>query len=133
MSKLQQVLNSFETAKNNVITELKKNVALAGTHLEWEIKERTPVNEDTLQSSINAGDTELVGTKIIVEIWTNLDYAAHVEYGVTAKTKTWKVRKNPYDYHKWDRVFLSATGAGMFRKSLDSEQETIKDIIKNWW
>ena len=133
MSKLQHVLQSFEIAKQNVIKELENNVALAGIHLEWEIKDRTPVKEAILQDSIITGDVEHVGTKITVEIWTNLDYAAHVEYWVTAKTKTWKVRKNPYDYYKWDRKFLTWTGAWMFRKSIDAEQETIKDIIKHLW
>ncbi len=135
MSKLDQVINSFNKAKAKVIEELDKNVLLAGIHLEGVVKDNTPVSVDwwTLQNSINTGETKHVGTKITVEIGTNLDYAAHVEYWVTAKTKTWKVRKNPYDYHKWTRVFKTGTGASMFRSAVDTEQENIKDIIKNWW
>ena len=133
MSNLQSVLANFSKARNDVIVELKKNVSEAGLHLEDAVKERTPVDQWILQGSINTTDAKEVWTKIIVEVWTNLDYAGHVEYWVTAKTKTWKERKNPFDYHKWDRVFYTGTGAGMFRKSVEAEQETISDIIKNWW
>lgn len=135
MSNLKNVLASFNKARNDVIVELKKNVSLGWLHLEDAVKERTPVSSDwwALQSSINTTEPKEVWTKIVVEVWTNLEYAGYVEYWVTAKTKLWKERKNPFDYHKWDRVFYTGTGAGMFRKSVEAEQETISDIIKKWW
>ena len=133
MSNIAKVLNSFQKAKVKIVWNLEDNLWDAGLFLEGAVKDRTPVKEDTLASSINTSEVKTVWTKKVVEVWTNIEYAVHVEYWVTAKTKTWKVRKTPYDYHKWDNIFLSATGAWMFRRSVDEEQDTIKDIIKNWW
>jgi hypothetical protein len=46
MSKLDQVINSFNKAKAKVIEELDKNVLLAGIHLEGVVKDNTPVSVD---------------------------------------------------------------------------------------
>jgi len=46
MSNLETVLKNFEKAKTDVIQELKRNVTLAGLHLESAVKELTPVSSN---------------------------------------------------------------------------------------
>ena len=62
--------------------------------------------------------------KITVDVWTNLEYAAYVEFWVEGRK---------FDYHKWLNVFKTWVWARMFRDTLEDEKDNIKSIIINWW
>ena len=125
MSNLKQVIANFERAKSDLIEELENNTYKAGLHLEGAIKKLTPVKTWNLQSSIVTTAPDWVGTKIVVEVGTNLDYAPYVEF--------W-IKSQKYNYHKWVRVFKAeSVGAQMFQIANKDEQENITHIIKHWW
>lgn len=61
--------------------EFREMVLQIASELQTKVKEKTPVKTGILQDSWKVGNIVKRGNTYYIEVYTNVEYAAHVEYG----------------------------------------------------